>query len=63
MIEQKLFKWIGGKKWLSDNLNSVFGEALANKQIDTYIEPLRVGWDLFFIHSTRLNKVAFKKLS
>ncbi len=26
MTENKLFKWIGGKKWLAEDLDSIFKE-------------------------------------
>lgn len=47
MTENKLFKWIGGKKWLAEDLDSIFKEALQNKNIDTYIEPFAGGLGSF----------------
>ena len=35
--KKKLFKWVGGKKWLSDVLNSIFEKKLP--LIDIYVEP------------------------
>lgn len=61
MIEQKLFKWIGGKKWLSENLNTVFGEALSNKQIDTYIEPFAGGLGSFLYTLDTLKQGGIEK--
>jgi len=38
MIENKLFKWIGGKKWLAEDLDSIFKEALQNFLINEFIK-------------------------
>lgn len=47
MVEQKLFKWIGGKKWLSSDLNQIFKNALSSNNVDTYIEPFAGGLGSF----------------
>jgi DNA adenine methylase len=36
---KSLFKWIGGKKWLQKDLESVFSTVLKNKEVEYYIEP------------------------
>ena len=38
-IETKLFKWIGGKKWLKDKLNDKFNSILVKGGIKYYAEP------------------------
>lgn len=40
MIQKKLFKWVGGKKWIKDPLIKIIkNQAANNDQIDTYVEP------------------------
>lgn len=48
MVKSKLFNWIGGKKWLSKDLNETYVEILENKKINTYIEPFAGGLGSFF---------------
>ena len=36
---KSLFKWIGGKKWLQKDLQTIFSRKINNPDIDTYIEP------------------------
>jgi DNA adenine methylase len=43
----KLFKWIGGKKWLSNDLSKIIKENIKNKQVDCYIEPFAGGLGAF----------------
>lgn len=31
MVKTKLFNWIGGKKWLSKELNELYSKALMSK--------------------------------
>lgn len=62
MIEQKLFKWIGGKKWLSNNLNEIFSAALKNNNIDTYIEPFAGGLGSFLYTLDRLQSGGIKNV-
>lgn len=48
MVKTKLFNWIGGKKWLSKELNEIYNQALENKEVNTYIEPFSGGLGSFF---------------
>lgn len=59
MLENKvvpLFKYIGGKSWLKDQLNKDIDEILIKKSdIDTYIEPFAGGLGAFLgVHNTLL---------
>ena len=50
MIKDKikpLFKYIGGKSWLRDELRKNISECLANKKVLTYIEPFAGGLGSF----------------
>lgn len=47
MIKNKLFNWIGGKKWLSKELNETFN-LYSNKDIKIYAEPFAGGLGSFF---------------
>jgi DNA adenine methylase len=38
-IDNKLFDWIGGKKWLSDKLNNKFDYILNSNSLKYYVEP------------------------
>lgn len=49
-----LFKYIGGKSWLKDELNNTVNKVLKdNPNIDTYIEPFAGGlgafWELLIV--------------
>ena len=38
--KKKLFKWVGGKKWIKDPLIDIVNNQVeGNRKIDTYIEP------------------------
>lgn len=43
MTEGKLFKWVGGKKWLAPNLNSLYKEKIETGSCNYYIEPFAGG--------------------
>lgn len=62
MVEHKLFKWIGGKKWLSADLNSLFSDVLKNNNIDTYIEPFAGGLGSFLFTLNTLKDGGINKI-
>lgn len=43
MTEGKLFKWVGGKKWLAPELNSLYEKSLEKDSCKYYIEPFAGG--------------------
>ena len=43
----KLFKWIGGKSWISNKLNEKTNEIIKDKNIITYVEPFCGGLGSF----------------
>lgn len=43
MIEGKLFKWVGGKKWLAPELNKLYDSRVKENQFKYYIEPFAGG--------------------
>lgn len=43
MTDGKLFKWVGGKKWLAPELNSLYSERLKKGSLKYYIEPFAGG--------------------
>lgn len=47
MVKTKLFNWIGGKKWLSKELNELYEGVLQSKDITTYVEPFAGGLGAF----------------
>lgn len=47
MVKSKLFNWIGGKKWLSKDLNEIYNDILKNKNVKTYVEPFAGGLGSF----------------
>lgn len=47
MVKTKLFNWIGGKKWLSKDLNDLYSNILKSKKINTYVEPFAGGLGSF----------------
>lgn len=47
MIDGKLFKWVGGKKWLSPILNDIYSENIKLNEYKYYIEPFSGGLGSF----------------
>lgn len=43
MIDGKLFKWVGGKKWLAPKLNELYNKKIKKNQYKYYIEPFAGG--------------------
>lgn len=43
MIETKLFKWVGGKKWLAPRLNELYKNKITKNKYKYYIEPFAGG--------------------
>lgn len=43
MTDVKLFKWVGGKKWLAPELNTLYSERLKKGNLKYYIEPFAGG--------------------
>lgn len=62
MIRNKLFKWIGGKKWLSEEINNTINIILKNKCLEVYIEPFAggLGSSIFALSTLKENNI--KKL-
>jgi DNA adenine methylase len=60
-LKGKLFNWIGGKKWLSKDLNSLFTK-YENKNIKYYIEPFAGGLGSFLFTLETLKKNNIKKI-
>ena len=58
-MKQKLFNWIGGKKWLAKELNETFSNY---SNIDIYIEPFAGGLGSFFFTLDSLKKMKVKKV-
>jgi DNA adenine methylase len=58
-MKQKLFNWIGGKKWLAKELNQTFSNY---KNIDVYAEPFAGGLGSFFFTLDTLKKINVKKV-
>jgi DNA adenine methylase len=57
MIEGKLFKWVGGKKWLSPELNDLYNKELVKENCKYYIEPFAGGLgSLLFVLPTLKEK-------
>lgn len=58
-----LFKYIGGKSWLKDELNKTVDSVLqANPQIDTYVEPFAGGLGAFLGITDTLIKNNIKRV-
>jgi len=58
-----LFKYIGGKSWLKDELNKTVDSVLqANPQIDTYVEPFAGGLGAFLGITDTLIKNNIKRI-
>lgn len=58
-----LFKYIGGKSWLKDELNKTVNSVLqANPQIDTYVEPFAGGLGAFLGITDTLIKNNIKRV-
>ncbi len=64
MIEKKkLFKWVGGKKWIKDPLNDVVENQIkGNSNIDTYVEPCVGGLGSFLAISNKLISSGIKNI-
>jgi DNA adenine methylase len=60
-MKQKLFNWIGGKKWLAKELNQVFS-TYENKNIEYYVEPFAGGLGSFFFTLDTIKKLNVKKI-
>jgi len=60
-VKTKLFNWIGGKKWLSKDLNILF-KKYKNKNITTYIEPFAGGLGSFIFTLPTLKEIGVKKV-
>jgi site-specific DNA-adenine methylase len=58
----KLFKWIGGKKWLSNDLSKIIKKNISNKQVDCYIEPFAGGLGAFIHLIDDLRDNGIKKI-
>ena len=58
-MKNKLFNWIGGKKWLAKELNEVFNNY---SNIDCYVEPFAGGLGSFFFTLDSLKKIKVKKV-
>lgn len=58
-MKQKLFNWIGGKKWLAKELNEVFSNY---KKIDIYAEPFAGGLGSFFYTLDKLQELGVKEI-
>tara|TARA_B100000073_G_scaffold181428_1_gene150036 strand:- start:4109 stop:5035 length:927 start_codon:yes stop_codon:yes gene_type:complete len=58
-MKNKLFNWIGGKKWLAKELNEVFNNY---SEIDCYVEPFAGGLGSFFFTLDSLKKIKVKKV-
>lgn len=43
MIDAKLFKWVGGKKWLASELNNIYKTKFQKNSYKYYIEPFAGG--------------------
>tara|TARA_B100002019_G_scaffold290733_1_gene309137 strand:+ start:1917 stop:2855 length:939 start_codon:yes stop_codon:yes gene_type:complete len=59
-MERKLFKWIGGKKWLSKDLIRVIN-LYKKKELYYYAEPFAGGLGSFFSVINNLKKIGIKK--
>lgn len=63
MLKNKLFKWIGGKKWLAPELNRIFNDTLSNQnKIEYYIEPFAGGLGSFLYTLETLKEKGIKKI-
>ena len=63
MIKKKIFKWVGGKKWLKEPLSNVIkNQCSFNPEIDTYIEPCSGGLGSFLSLSETLIESNIKKV-
>lgn len=63
MIKKKIFKWVGGKKWIKEPLVEIIKVHYDNnKNIDTYIEPCAGGLGSFLSISESLIKRNIKKV-
>lgn len=64
MIEKKkLFKWVGGKKWIKEPLIEIVKNQIeGNKNIDTYIEPCVGGLGSFIAVANTLHSKGIKNI-
>jgi len=63
MIKKKIFKWVGGKKWIKDSLIDIIkAQYDNNNNIDTYVEPCAGGLGSFLSLSESLIKRGIKKV-
>ena len=63
MIQKKIFKWVGGKKWIKDSLNEIIIKQINfNPNINTYIEPCAGGLGSFLSVAETLLKANVKKI-
>jgi len=61
--KSRLFKWIGGKSWMTNQLSEVVGESLGkNTGINTYVEPFVGGMGAFFAIFPLLNKNGVERI-
>lgn len=61
--KKKLFKWVGGKKWIKEPLiNIIANQTDANKNIDTYVEPCVGGLGSFLSVAEVLISRGIKKV-
>lgn len=60
-MKNKLFNWIGGKKWLAKELNATFLQ-FKDKNIENYIEPFAGGLGSFFFTLDTLKELNVKKV-
>lgn len=61
MIKNKLFNWIGGKKWLSKELNEIF-LSYSDKGIKTYAEAFAGGLGSFFYTLHTLKQIGVETI-
>lgn len=63
MIKKKVFKWVGGKKWIKEPLVEIVDNHFKNNdKIDTYIEPCAGGLGSFLSIAESLIKRGVKKV-
>lgn len=59
---KSLFKWIGGKKWLQKDLQSIFSLKIQSSNADTYIEPFCGGLGSILSNYDFLKSNGIKKI-
>lgn len=60
-MKNKLFKWVGGKKWLSLELNKIFLKYKKNSPL-YYVEPFVGGLGSFIYSVDTLKKIGVKQV-